>query len=66
MRRKLGACTHCMTALIKLKWDIAARDYHRQETSVQVSSRILTKMILKETAEDLGLTVIQPTFHFLI
>ena len=55
-----------MTALIKLKWDIVAPDYHRQEMSVPVSSRILTNMILKETAEDCSLTVIQPTFHFLI
>lgn len=55
-----------MTALIKLKWDIVARDYHRQEMSVPVSSRILTKMILKETAEDWSLTVIQTSFHFLI
>lgn len=37
-----------------------------KEMSVPVSSRILTKMILKETAEVQSLTVIQTTFHFLI
>jgi hypothetical protein len=42
-----------MTALIKLKWDTVVQDYHRQEMSVPVFSRILTKMILKETAEGL-------------
>jgi len=55
-----------MTALIKLKWDIVAPDYHRQEMSEPVSSHILTKMILKETAEDWNLTVNQTSFHFLI
>jgi hypothetical protein len=55
-----------MTALIKLKWAIVARDCHLQEVSGPVSSNTSTKMLLKETAEDFRLTVAQSTFHFLI
>jgi hypothetical protein len=55
-----------MTALIKLKWAIVARDCHLQEVSEPVSPNTSTKMLLKETAEHLRLTVAQSTFHFLI
>jgi hypothetical protein len=56
--------SRCVTALIKVKWDTVARDYHLREVSVPLSSPIATKLLLKETAENLRLTVNQNHFPF--